>query len=94
MNAHDAIQTALAELTSAVAVCQQLLDEHGKHPGYRTSAEWLIAVARYSQDVNIAARQYPEIRVPTRHHKAEARATAVSGNRSLVLRMRALRRPS
>jgi len=32
MNAHDAVQTARAELTSAVAVCQQLLDEHGQHP--------------------------------------------------------------
>jgi len=62
MSAHDAVQTARAELTSAVAVSQQLLDEHGKHnPGYRTSAEWLTAVARNSQDVNSAARQYLEI---------------------------------
>jgi hypothetical protein len=61
MSAHDAVRTARAELTSAVAVSQQLLDEHGKHPGYRTSAEWLTAVARYSQDVNSAARQYLEI---------------------------------
>ena len=61
MSAHDAVQTARAELTSAVAASQQFLDEHGKHPGYRTSAEWLTAVARHSQDVNSAARQYLEI---------------------------------
>jgi hypothetical protein len=61
MIAHDAVQTARAELTSAVTVSKQFLDEHGKHPGYRTSAEWLTAVARNSQDVNRAARQYLEI---------------------------------
>lgn len=35
-----------AGLSSAVVVSQQLLDEHGKRPGYRTSAEWLAVVAR------------------------------------------------
>ena len=61
MSAHDAVQAARAELTSALAASQQLLDAHGQHPGYRTSAEWLSAVARNSQDVNSAARQYLEI---------------------------------
>ncbi|MGH3403773.1 MAG: hypothetical protein ACRDRJ_14930 [Streptosporangiaceae bacterium] len=61
MSAHDAVQAARAELTSALAASQQLLDAHGQHPGYRTSAEWLTAVARNSQDVNSAARQYLEI---------------------------------
>ncbi|MGO9220423.1 MAG: hypothetical protein ACLP5E_22095 [Streptosporangiaceae bacterium] len=61
MSAHDAVQTARAELTSAVAASQQLLDEHGKHHGYRTSAEWLTVVARNSQEVNSAARRYLEV---------------------------------
>ncbi len=32
MSAHDAVQTARAELASAVTVSQQLLDEHGSIP--------------------------------------------------------------
>jgi len=58
MSAHDAAEIARAELTRAVAVSQQLLDEHGKHPGYRTSAEWLTALTGHSLAVNNAAREY------------------------------------
>ena len=58
MSAHNAAETARAALTGAVAVSQQLLDEHGRHPAYRTSAEWLIALITYSLAVNNAAREY------------------------------------
>ena len=58
MSARDAAETARAELTGAVAVSQQLLDEHGRHPAYRTSAEWLIALIAHSLAVNNAAREY------------------------------------
>lgn len=69
MSTHDAGEIARAELTRTVVVSQQLLDEHNKHAGYRTSAEWLTAVASHSQDVNDAARRYLEItsrRMPAR----------------------------
>jgi hypothetical protein len=58
MSARDAAETARAELTGAVAVSQQLLDEHGRHPAFRTSAEWLIALIAHSLAVNTAAREY------------------------------------
>lgn len=58
MSAHDAAETALAELARAVTASQQLLDEHGRHPAYRTSAEWLIALVTRSLAVNNAAREY------------------------------------
>jgi hypothetical protein len=46
MSDHDAATAARAELTRAVVACQQLLDEHARHAGYRTSAEWLKATSR------------------------------------------------
>ena len=58
MSARDAAETARAALTGAVAISQQLLDEHGRHPAYRTSAEWLIALIAHSLAVNNAAREY------------------------------------
>ena len=61
MSAPDAVQAARTELASALAASQQLLDAHGQHPGYRTSAEWLTVVARNARDVNSVARQYLEI---------------------------------
>jgi hypothetical protein len=69
MSAHDAAEIARAELTRAVVVSQQLLDEYGKHAGYRTSAEWLTALTRYSQEANDAAREYLTVtsrRIPPR----------------------------
>jgi hypothetical protein len=59
--ADDSAEIAQAKLARAVAVSQQLLDAHTEHPGYRTSAEWLTALARCSQDVNNAASEYLEI---------------------------------
>lgn len=58
MSTHDAAETTRDALTGAVAVSQQLLDEHGRHPAYRTSAEWLIALIAHSLAVNNAAREY------------------------------------
>jgi hypothetical protein len=64
MSDHDAVEAARAELTRTVMVCQQLLDEHAKHAGYRTSAERLTALTGYSAAVNDAAREYLTVTSP------------------------------
>jgi hypothetical protein len=64
MSAHDAAETARADLACAVTASQQLLDEHGRHPAYRTSAEWLTALVTRSLAVNNAAREYLTVTSP------------------------------
>jgi hypothetical protein len=78
MSAHDAAETAGAELARAVTASQQLLDEHGQHPGYRTSAQWLTALISHSLAVNNAAREYLTVtsrRLPPRNPRRSRHAS-------------------